>query len=106
MLNEIGFDLKEINEKITQLYYVDHATKEVNEELKKLAYHHSEYSVQLDSGAIQVSDFIDNLQLGANVHGSNILLGGDGRNNQILLALWKAKVLQNMILIMKLFFML
>ncbi|BAP66629.1 AAA family ATPase [Acinetobacter baumannii] len=91
LLNEIGFDLKEINEKITQLYYVDHATKEVNEELKKLAYHHSEYSVQLDSGAIQVSDFIDNLQLGANVHGSNILLGGDGRNNQILLALWKAK---------------
>ncbi|MFJ1521856.1 ATP-dependent nuclease [Acinetobacter sp. ABJ_C1_1] len=91
LLNEIGLDLKEINEKITQLYYVDHATKEINEELKKLAYHHSEYSVQLDSGAIQVSDFIDNLQLGANVHGSNILLGGDGRNNQILLALWKAK---------------
>ncbi|HAW7014526.1 AAA family ATPase [Acinetobacter baumannii] len=91
LLNEIGANLKEINEKITQLYYVDHATKEVNEELKKLAYHHSEYSVQLDSGAIQVSDFIDNLQLGANVHGSNILLGGDGRNNQILLALWKAK---------------
>ncbi|GAK24984.1 hypothetical protein JCM19052_5675 [Vibrio sp. JCM 19052] len=56
-----------------------------------MAYHHADYSVQLDTGAIEVNDFIDKLQLGAMTNGSHVMLGGDGRNNQILLALWKAK---------------
>lgn len=91
LLGEISSDLQVINNKISQLLYVERATKDVNDELKKLAYHYSEYSVQLDTGAIGINDFIDNLQLGANTNGSNVMLGGDGRNNQILLALWKAK---------------
>lgn len=91
LLGEISSDLHSINDKISQLIYVERATKEVNDELKKLAHHYSEYSVQLDTGAIGINDFIDNLQLGANTNGSNVMLGGDGRNNQILLALWKAK---------------
>ena len=91
LLGEISSDLQVINNKISQLIYVERATKDVNDELKKLAYHYSEYSVQLDTGAIGINDFIDNLQLGANTNGSNVMLGGDGRNNQILLALWKAK---------------
>lgn len=91
LLIEIGEDLNDLNEKVSQLYYVDQATKEVNVELRKLAHSNSNYSIQLDTGAIQVSDFIDALQLGASTHGSSVLLGGDGRNNQILLALWKAK---------------
>lgn len=91
VLAEISGHLNDLNEKISQLYYVEHATKEVNIELRKLAHSNSNYSIQLDTGAIQVSDFIDALQLGASTHGSSVLLGGDGRNNQILLALWKAK---------------
>ncbi|CAI1555777.1 ATP-dependent nuclease [Serratia entomophila] len=91
LLREISTDLQLINDKISQLIYVERATKDVNDELKKLAHHYSEYSVQLDTGAIGINEFIDNLQLGANANGSNVMLGGDGRNNQILLALWKAK---------------
>ncbi|EPB2416592.1 ATP-dependent endonuclease, partial [Cronobacter malonaticus] len=91
LLGEISIDLQSINDKISQLIYVERATKDVNDELKKLAHHYSEYSVQLDTGAIGINEFIDNLQLGANTNGSNVMLGGDGRNNQILLALWKAK---------------
>lgn len=91
LLTEISDDLVVLNEKISQLFYVAEATKDVNAELKKLAHNHANYTVQLDTGAIQVADFIDSLQLGASTHGSSILLGGDGRNNQILLALWKAK---------------
>ncbi|MCK0746282.1 ATP-dependent nuclease [Chromohalobacter nigrandesensis] len=91
LLSEISTDLTNLNEKVSQLEYVDKATADINRELKKLAHHHSNYKVRLDTGAIQVNDFIDKLQLGANSNGSNIMLGGDGRNNQILLALWKAK---------------
>lgn len=91
LVEEISEDLKGINDKISQLYYVDKATKDVNHELKELAHHYSDYEVQLDTGAIQVNDFIDKLKLGATINGSSLMLGGDGRNNQILLALWKAK---------------
>ena len=91
LLREISSDLQVINDKISQLIYVERATKDVNDEIKKLAHHYSEYSVQLQTGVIGINEFIDSLQLGANSNGSSVMLGGDGRNNQILLALWKAK---------------
>jgi putative ATP-dependent endonuclease of OLD family len=94
LLNEISSDLEDLNEKVSQLVYVDKATNDVNDELKKLAHHYADYEVQLDAGAIQVNDFIEKLQLGAITNGSSVMLGGDGRNNQILLALWKAKSAQ------------
>ncbi|HBM2606825.1 TPA: AAA family ATPase, partial [Enterobacter hormaechei subsp. xiangfangensis] len=45
----------------------------------------------LDSGAIGVDQFIEKLELSSNTNGKKVMLGGDGFNNQILLALWKAK---------------
>lgn len=90
LLGEISSDLQSINDKISQLIYVERATKD-NDELKNLHIITQNILVQLDTGAIGINDFIDNLQLGANTNGSNVMLGGDGRNNQILLALWKAK---------------
>ena len=90
-LASIGRSLDHINDEVSQLNYVANATHQVNHELQSLAHHHSDYTVHLDSGAIQVNQFIDKLELGANTSGSQVMLGGDGRNNQILLALWKAK---------------
>lgn len=87
----ISAKLNEVNEKIAELNYVKDATSVVNEELKKLSYKNDNYSVHLDTGAIKVNQFIENLELGASTSGSKLMLGGDGRNNQILLALWKAK---------------
>lgn len=91
LLSDIGKDLSSLNDKVAALKYVSAATKDVNDELKKLAHHYADYEVQLDTGAIGVNDFIDKLKLGAVTNGSNVMLGGDGRNNQILLAIWKAK---------------
>ncbi|MEZ9537947.1 ATP-dependent endonuclease [Shewanella sp. 10N.286.51.B8] len=90
-MNVISGQLNQVNEKVAGLNYVKDATSVVNEELKKLSYTNGDYSVHLDTGAIKVNQFIDNLELGASTSGSKIMLGGDGRNNQILLALWKAK---------------
>ncbi|VEL97242.1 putative ATP-dependent endonuclease of OLD family [Alteromonas sp. 76-1] len=87
----ISEQLGQVNEKVAGLNYVKDATSIVNEELKKLSHTNGDYSVHLDTGAIKVNQFIDNLELGASTSGSKIMLGGDGRNNQILLALWKAK---------------
>ncbi|MBZ6385943.1 ATP-dependent nuclease [Pantoea piersonii] len=91
LLDEITGDLKLVNDKVSQLIYVDKATNDINKELKRLAYQYSDYSVQLDTGAVGINDFIESLKLGASTNGTDVMLGGDGRNNQILLALWKAK---------------
>lgn len=90
-LNKISRGLSNINERVRRLNYVKGSTSLVNDELKKLSHNYADYEIHLDSGAIKVHQFIDNLELGASTAGSQLLLGGDGRNNQILLALWKAK---------------
>lgn len=90
-IKKISRSLDVINERVRRLNYVKESTTLVNEELKKLSYSYDDYSVHLDSGAIKVHQFIDNLELGASTSGTKLMLGGDGRDNQILLALWKAK---------------
>lgn len=90
-LKKISRSLNIINERVRRLNYVKGSTSLVNDELKKLSHNYADYEVHLDSGAIKVNQFIDNLELGASTAGSKLTLGGDGRNNQILLALWKAK---------------
>jgi len=91
LITKIGKSLDDVNEKVRELNYVKKSTALVNDELKKIAHTLSNYEVHLDTGAIQVQQFIDNLKLRASNNGSKMLLGGDGRNNQILLALWTAK---------------
>lgn len=91
VLARVSASLLRINKRIRKLNYVASATSDVNTELKAMAYHNSPYSVQLDTGAIEIEQFVEKLELAASSNGSRMMLGGDGRNNQILLALWKAK---------------
>lgn len=90
-LSTIERRLSTINKHVQELHYVKGATEAVNTELSKLSHNLSSYSVHLDSGAIETQQFIDSLKLGASTAGARISLGGDGRNNQILISLWKAK---------------
>lgn len=87
----IKIKLTTINEDINKLSYIEDATQTLNNELKKLSHHHTDYSVKFESSSINFSTFIDQLSLGAKSHNRAVGLGGDGRNNQILVALWKAK---------------
>lgn len=90
-LSTLGHLLDSVNAGVKQLNYVATATRDLNTELQALSHHHAGYAVSLDTGAIDMQQFIEQLELGASTNGSPIMLGGDGRNNQILLALWKAK---------------
>jgi putative ATP-dependent endonuclease of OLD family len=90
-LQELNELLGSVNQGVRELNYVAEATKELNDELKALSHHHAGYNVALDTGAIGIEQFIEQLELGASTNGSRVMLGGDGRNNQILLALWKAR---------------
>lgn len=80
-----------INDSIAKLSYVEKATESLNRELQELAHHNAGFAVGLEAKSLDFSKFLDQLTLGASTGGISVGLGGDGRNNQILLALWKAK---------------
>jgi putative ATP-dependent endonuclease of the OLD family len=83
--------LKTVNDQINKLSYVAGATTGINEELKELSHHNAEYSVSLEAQALNFGTFVERLRLGASSGGRRVGLGGDGRNNQILVGLWMAK---------------
>lgn len=90
-LNELNVLLQDVNSKVKEISYVKMATAELNSELRKLSYNYERLNIELDSGAIGVDQFIEKLELSSSSNGNKLLLGGDGLNNQILLALWKSK---------------
>lgn len=89
--DEIKTSLDHINASITNLSYIEKATDSLNTELQELSHHNTGFAVGLEAKSVDFSEFLDQLTLGASTSGVSIGLGGDGRNNQILLALWKAK---------------
>lgn len=90
-LTELNNLLSDVNSKVKDISYVKAATAELNNELRKLSYNYERMDIELDSGAIGLDQFIEKLELSSSSNGYKLLLGGDGLNNQILLALWKSK---------------
>lgn len=89
--NDIKQSLDVINSLIAKLSYVEKATDSLNKELQDLSHHNAGFAVGLKTKSMDFSKFLDQLTLGASASGVSVGIGGDGRNNQILLALWKAK---------------
>lgn len=83
--------INEINTEIAKLNYIKKATQSINTELDKLSFHHSNHNIVFSIGGYDIQSFIDNAQLSSIVNGKSVNIGGDGRNNQIFLALWAAK---------------
>lgn len=76
---------------VTKLKYVTKATKRLNQELAKLSHRHATHQVVFDVGAARSDDFMSSLKLVTKVADRTVVLGGDGRNNQVHLALWAAR---------------
>lgn len=91
LYSEIQNDLKKVDEKIPQLNFVSNATTKINEELSKLSLHHTRQQIVFDSATSNVDNFIRNVSISSKCNEKNILIGGDGRLNQIYLALWASR---------------
>lgn len=90
-LSEIEKVLMETNKKVSNLAYVSNATKAINTELQELSFHHTSQEVVFDVGTSDINSFIENIHLASKVNNLNLAIGGEGRNNQIFLALWAAR---------------
>jgi len=90
-LGEIETKLEDVNESVAALSYVNKATDDLNSELRELSVQNISQEVVFDTGASDPSLFVDHLRLASKVYGKTLAIGGDGRNNQIQLALWAAR---------------
>ncbi|MEH2991634.1 AAA family ATPase [Bacillus paranthracis] len=80
-----------LNKRLIKLSYRNSATTNLNEELTKLSLHHLNNNITFDVGGTDVDDFINNLDLVSKINEKSLAVGGDGRNNQIFLALRTSK---------------
>jgi putative ATP-dependent endonuclease of the OLD family len=91
MLDEINSYLNNASKGIKNLSYVNRATETLNAELVNLSYHHIAQEVVFDVGTTDANQIVDDLHLTSKINGKNLIVGGDGRNSQIHLALWSAR---------------
>jgi putative ATP-dependent endonuclease of OLD family len=84
-------DLQQIDQKIPNLHFISSATATINEELQKLSLHHGKQQINFDASTSNVDAFINNVSISSQTDGKSILIGGDGRLNQIYLALWASR---------------
>ncbi|WP_168196363.1 ATP-dependent endonuclease [Bdellovibrio sp. NC01] len=93
-IDKIQKSLIQVNDAISSLSYISSATKDLNKELSSLSEHHSTNEVVFDPKTADTKKFVENLSLAAKVDGKVVNLGGDGRNNQVFLALWANSLTQ------------
>ena len=85
---EIGKRLKFVDENIPSLSYVKNATNVINKELDKLSIHNREQKIVFDTDYTDIDRMISNVSIASKHKDRRMIIGGDGRVNQIYLSLW------------------
>lgn len=91
LYSEIQMQLKNVDEKIPQLNFISSATNTINDELSKLSLHHTKQKIVFDASSSNVDNFINSVSIASKSNEQSVLIGGDGRLNQIYLALWASR---------------
>lgn len=92
---EIADKLKFVDEKIPELSYVKTATDQMNIELNRLSAHNKEQQVLFDTSAMDIEHVIGNVSISSKHQDKRLVIGGEGRINQIYLSLWATQNQQN-----------
>lgn len=85
---EIENHLNEVDEKIPELSYVKNATRQINTELDKLSIHNREQQIVFDTASTDVERMIRGVNIVSKHNDKKLVIGGEGRANQIYLSLW------------------
>lgn len=90
-LNAIENSLEQVNTSISHLSYISKATTGLNKELNELSVANANLTVAFDTGSSDPKNFVENLKLSTKYQEKVVPLGGDGRSNQVYLAMWAAQ---------------
>lgn len=88
LYDDISKKLEYVDAKIPELSYVKNATEQLNKELDKLSIHHREQTIVFDTSTTEIDRVISSVSLASKHEGKNMIIGGEGRINQIYLSLW------------------
>ena len=88
---DIEDKLRYVDEHIPQLSYVKNATEQINTELNKLSIHNNEQKIVFDTSSTDIDRVISTVSLASKHEDKNMLIGGEGRINQIYLSLWASQ---------------
>lgn len=88
LYDDISEKLEYVDAKIPELSYVKNATEQLNKELDKLSIHHREQTIVFDTSTTEIDRVISSVSLASKHEGKNMIIGGEGRINQIYLSLW------------------
>lgn len=88
LYEDISEKLEYVDAKIPELSYVKNATEQLNKELDKLSIHHRAQTIVFDTSTTEVDRVISSVSLASKHEGKNMIIGGEGRINQIYLSLW------------------
>lgn len=88
--NDIKNKLEAVSTNVNKLSYVNSATNSLNKELCELNLQKSD-DITFSAGDIDTNRYINNLNLLSSFKGKTVSLGGDGKANQIYLAMWANK---------------
>lgn len=91
LYEEITKKLEYVDEKIPELSYVKNATEQLNKELDKLSIHHREQKIVFDTSTTEIDRVISSVSLASKHEDKNMIIGGEGRINQIYLSLWASQ---------------
>lgn len=91
LYSEIEQKLQEVDSKIPQLSYVKNATEQLNKELDKLSIHNREQQIVFDTASTDVDRVIQNVSVTSKYDDKKLIIGGEGRINQIYLSLWASQ---------------
>lgn len=91
LYSEIEQKLQEVDSKIPQLSYVKNATEQLNKELDKLSIHNREHQIVFDTASTDVDRVIQNVSVTSKYGDKKLIVGGEGRINQIYLSLWASQ---------------
>lgn len=91
LYKQISDKLQDVDLQIPQLSYVKNATEQINEELNKLAIHNQEQKVVFDTASTDTDSLINKISITSKHGDKKLLIGGEGRLNQIYLSLWASQ---------------
>lgn len=91
LYTKINEELQTVDSQIPELSYVKNATSQINEELNKLAIHNKEQELVFDTASTELDSMIQRISITSKHGDKKLLIGGEGRINQIYLSLWASQ---------------
>ena len=91
IIQNVEDSLSTLNRQVRDISYVKNSTIQINTELDKLSYKNENQELLFDMAGDNIDTLLRKVDLSVLINNKLLAVGGDGKLNQIFLALWTSK---------------